>query len=379
MLCRTKKIRNVLIRIFFYVHLIGCHPSHAQTIIKLSDSITNNNQIVNFCNWTDYIKRETLDQCQKSLNLRVVYDTYDSNETLEGKLLLGNSGFDLVTPSYEFYNEQLEVGVYERLDKKKLTFLQNYDPQFSLLADEQQFGVPYMWGTTGIGYNRKKIEAILGAQAPTESWQLVFDPKYIQKLHPFGVAFLDSPTEILPLVMAYLGFSEKTITLKEYEAALDVVRKIRPYITYFHSSKYIADLAAGNICIAVGWSGDVLMAKTRACEANNGIDISYVVPKEGSAMWIDMLAIPKGAKHIEQAYQLINYLMKDDVIAQTTSHNHYANVLKTSRPFISKDVIENTMIYPEYNTRQRLTVLKPIPRNFKASVARSWSRVKIYK
>ncbi|MGI9275448.1 MAG: extracellular solute-binding protein, partial [Endozoicomonas sp.] len=228
-----------------------------------------------FYNWTEYIGEDTIKNFREKTNTRVVYDVYDSNEVLEAKLLSGRSGFDLVSPSHDFYKTQVTAGVYAPLDKSKLPNLKNLDPQIMSVISESfdkdnKFGIPYLWGTTGIGYNKAAVEKALGKDAPVDSWSLVFEPENMKKLQSCGVAFLDAPSEVLPSVMAYIGRPGDSVALRDYQAAVEKIREVTPYVTYFHSSRSISDLANGDICVAIGWSGDMLMARDRAIDAKNG-------------------------------------------------------------------------------------------------------------
>ena len=257
---------------------------------------------------------------EKKTGIKAYYDVYDSNEVLQGKLLSGKSGFDLVSPSHDFYKTQIRAGAFTKLDKSQLPNMKNLDPRLMKKISDSidpgnQYGIPYLWGTTGIGYNKKAVEKILGENAPTDSWALVFEPENMKKLQQCGVAFLDAPTEVLPSVMAYLGIPEDSLEIKDYQQAVQKIKQVSPYVTYFHSSKSLADLANGDICVAIGWSGDMLMAQRRSKEANNGIEIQYSIPKEGAAMWFDMLAIPADAPNKKAAHLMLNYLMEPKVIA----------------------------------------------------------------
>ena len=231
-----------------------------------------------FYNWTDYIATDTVPNFTKKTGIDVVYDMYDSNEVLEGKLLSGRSGFDLVSPSHDFYKTQIRAGVYTPLDKSKLPNLKNLDPKImKAISDnfdkDNTYGIPYLWGTTGIGYNKAAVEKVFGKNAPVDSWALIFEPESLKKLQQCGVAFLDAPSEVLPSVMAYLGIPGNSLNMADYKKAVARMKALSPYITYFHSSRYLSDLANGDICVALGWSGDMMIARTRAQEAHNGLDI----------------------------------------------------------------------------------------------------------
>lgn len=338
-------------------------------------------KVVHVYNWSDYIDDTVLQDFEKETGIKVVYDVFDSNEVVEAKLLAGSTGFDVVVPSGSFLGRQIQAGVFQPLDKTKLTNwgnldtsllqrLENYDPG-------NQHAIPYLWGTTGIGYNVKKVKEILGENAPVDSWDLVFKEENISKLKACGVAFLDAQSEILPPVLNYLGKEQASLVETDYtDVALPLLEKIRPHITYFHSSQYINDLANGDICVAVGWSGDVFQAQARAAEANNGVEIGYSIPKEGTEMWFDMMAIPKDAKNVENAHVFINYMLRPDVIAKITNYVQYANGNSASLAMVSDEVKTNTAIYPDEATMAKLWTLKVMPADIERVMTRVWTKVK---
>ena len=334
-----------------------------------------------FYNWSDFIAEDTLKNFTKETGINVVYDVYDSNEVLEGRLLSGRSGFDLVSPSHDFYKTQINAGVYAKLDKSRLPNLKNLDPQImKLISDnydeDNAHGIPYLWVTTGIGYNKDKVEEVLGKDAPVDSWSLVFEPENMKKLQSCGVAFLDAPSEVLPSAMTYLGIPGDSLEMKDYQQAVEKIKEVAPYVTYFHSSRSISDLANGDICVAIGWSGDMLMARDRAEEAENGQNIRYSIPKEGAAMSFDMLAIPKDAPHKDAAHKMMNYLMEPEVIANITNYVTYANPNPASNKYVDKDLINDPGIYPPADVMEKLFVFKELPRRLRTYVTREWNRIK---
>ena len=334
-----------------------------------------------FYNWSDYIAEDTVKNFSEKTGIEVVYDVYDSNEVLEGKLLSGRSGFDLVSPSHDFYKTQIRAGVYEPLDKSKLPNLKNLDPVImKAISDnfdaDNTFGIPYLWGTTGIGYNKAAVEKALGKDAPVDSWALILEPENMKKLQSCGVAFLDAPSEVLPSVMAYLGIPGDSLKMEDYQKAVERMKEVAPYIQYYHSSRSLSDLANGDICVALGWSGDMMMARDRAKEAGNGIDIRYVVPKEGAAMWFDMLGIPKDAPHKHAAHKMLNYLMEPKVMADITNYVTYTNPVPASKAFVNPDIAQDPGVFPTSETMEKLFVFKELPRRLKRYVTREWSRIK---
>ena len=345
-------------------------------LIVSGDVVAGNVRVLN---WSDYIAKDTLSHFQQRTGTNVTYDVFDSNEVLEAKLLSGHSGYDVVAPTSEFLARQIKAGAFIKLDKKQLPNWKNLDP--SLLEKLQshdkgnQYAVPYMWGTTGIGYNKELVEKALGKKAPVNSWALIFDPENMKKLAPYGVAFLDAPTEIFPAALSYLGLDPNSTNPKDYAKAENVISAIRPYITYFHSSRYIGDLANGEVAVAIGWSGDVLMAADRAEEAGHTFHIKYSIPKEGAGVWFDILAIPAGAKNLKEAHAFLNYLMEPKVIADISSYVSYANPNQASIPYMDKAITDNPGIYPDPETFKRLYVFKEISPQLNRVITHSWNRV----
>jgi putrescine transport system substrate-binding protein len=335
-------------------------------------------KILHVYNWSDYIAEDTIEGFEKETGIKVVYDVFDSNEVLEAKLLSGQTGFDIVVPSNDFLARQVQAGAFKPLDKSKLTNYANLDPKLmAILAEtadpDNMYAIPYLWGTTGIGYNTEKVASVLGPDAPVDSWDLVFKPENMEKLKSCGVAFLNAPTEIFAAALNYLGKDPNTHDSDEIKAALDLLKSVRPYITYFHSSQYINDLANGDICVAVGWSGDVLQASDRAAEAENGVDVAYNIPKEGALAWFDLMAMPKDAKHPENAMKFIDYLLRPEVIANISNYVWYANPNIPSRQFIDQEILDNPGIYPTDEINAKLYSNKVAPKKVDRIITRSWT------
>ena len=346
-----------------------------------SGAMAAEEKVLNIYNWSDYIAEDTIANFEKETGIKVTYDVFDSNEVLEAKLLAGNTGFDIVVPSLSFLARQIQAGVFMPLDKSKLSNYKNLDQELmqriATLDKDNAHAVPYLWGTTGIGYNVNKVKAVLGDDAPVDSWSLMFDPENLKKLKSCGVAFLDAPIEVIPTVLNYLGEDPNTFDTKLIQGkAQDLLMTLRPYITYFHSSQYINDLANGDICVALGWSGDILQAADRAAEADNGVEVAYSIPKEGAAMWFDMMAIPKGAKHPENALLFMNYIMRPEVIAAISNYVWYANGNSASTPLIDKEILDDPGIYPPEDVRKKLYTFKVLPANVDRVYTRTWTRVK---
>ena len=335
---------------------------------------------VNVFNWSDYIDPEVLTEFTKQTGIKVQYDTFDSNDTLETKLLAGKSGYDGVVPTAYFLERQIKAGVFQKLDKNKLANLGNAWPDIAQrLAGYDpgnQYAVNYMWGTTGIGYNAKKAREVLGGDGKIDSWDIVFKPENLGKFKSCGVHLLDSSDDILPAALKHLGFDPNSRSEAELQKAADLVAKIRPSVRKFHSSEYLNGLASGEICFAVGFSGDVKQAQKRAAEAKNGVEIAYAIPKEGAQLWFDNLAIPKDAKHVAEAHAFINYLQKPEVAAKNSNLISYANGNLASQKFVDKAVLDDRTIYPDEATMSRLYTMNAHDAKTTRLMNRLWTRIK---
>jgi putrescine transport system substrate-binding protein len=337
-------------------------------------------KVLNVYNWSDYIAEDTIANFEKETGIKVTYDVFDSNEVLEAKLMAGNTGYDIVVPSLTFLSRQIQAGVFLPLDKSRFKNYGNLDPAFmALLAQndtDNTHSIPYLWGTTGIGYNVEKVKEALGEDAPVDSWALVLEPENLAKLKGCGVAFLDTPSEIIPPVLRYLGEEPNSFDEAVIQKGVDRLQQLRPHITYFHSSQYINDLANGDICVAVGWSGDIIQAQARAEEAAKGVDIAYSIPKEGAPMWFDMLAIPKDAKNIDNAYLFLDYLMRPEVMAGIQNYVAYASANQAALPMVDKAILEDPGIYPTEDAKKGLFTLAVLPPEVDRLFTRHWTTLK---
>jgi putrescine transport system substrate-binding protein len=334
-------------------------------------------KVLHVFNWSDYIAEDTVPNFEKQSGIKVTYDVFDSNDVLETRLLAGNSGFDLVVPSASFLERQIKAGVFQKLDKSQIPNLKNMDPDImnrvGLHDPNNEYAVPYLWGTTGIGYNEDKIKKILGDARP-DSWNYIYDPKLVAKFKDCGLSLLDAPDEILKTVLAWMGRdpnSQKEDDLKAAEAKL---MPIRPFVRKIHSSQYIDDLANGDLCIAVGWSGDILQARDRAAEAGQGVKIKYAIPKEGTIVWFDMLAIPADAKHPRNAHAFINYLMEPQVAANDSNFVNYANGNAASFAMVSDEVKNDPGIYPTPEVKAKLFPSLAYGEDFQRLMNRMWTK-----
>ena len=342
---------------------------------------SNIKQEVRVYNWSDYIADSTIREFEKETGIDVTYDVYDSNEILEGKLLSGNTGYDIVGPSSEFMGRQIIAGVYQKLNKDALYNYDNLDPAIMNLLEnldpDNAHSIPYLWGTTGIGYNKQKAIEIMGADFAMDTLDVVFVPEIIAKFQHCGVAFLDAPSEMFKAALHYLGLNPNSQNPKDYqEQSTELFKNVRPYIQYFHSSKYINDLANGDICLAFAWSGDVLQAADRASESGNGVQIEYRIPKEGTLMWFDMLAIPADAPNPGNAHKFLNYILKPEVIAEISNKVNFANANIPSKSLIKADSLNNPDIYPEEELMRKLFLAKILPPDIDRVMTRQWVDIK---
>ena len=331
-------------------------------------------------NWSDYIDEELLTQFEEETGLKLIYDVFDSNEVLETKMLAGGSGYDVVVPSGTFLQRQIIAGAFQKLDKSKLPNIEHmwdtvlertesYDPG-------AEYSINYMWGTTGIGVNVDKVQEVLGEDAPVGSLSLIFDPGNMEKLASCGVHFLDAPAEMIPAALAYIGEDPDSHDPDILAKAEPVLMGVREHVQKFHSSEYINALANGDICVAFGWSGDILQALWRADEAENGVTIAYNAPSEGALMWFDQMAIPADAPNPEGAHVFLNFIMDPENIAAASNYVFYANGNATSQQHLIEDVIGDPAIYPDDETLGNLYTTSPYPAKVQRKVTRMWTKIK---
>ena len=336
-------------------------------------------RVVNVYNWSDYIDPTVLEDFTKETGIKVVYDTYDNNDILQTKLLAGKTGYDVVVPTTTYLTNEINAGVLAKLDRAKLTNYGNLDKdvmaRLAKYDPGNQHAIPYLWGTTGIGYNVAKIKERM-PDAPLDSWRLAMDPEVLTKFADCGVTMLDAPDEIIPAALNYLGLNPDSKDPKDIKKAEEHLLKLRPYVRKFHSSQYINDLANGDVCLSVGWSGDVGIAATRAEEAKNGVEIKYVIPKEGALMWIDNLTITADAPHPEEAHAFINYMMRPDTIAKTTNFVTYPNGNSASKKLVNKEILEDPTIYPTDEVFQKLYTITPSDQKTLKLLTKTWTAIK---
>jgi putrescine transport system substrate-binding protein len=359
--------------------LVGCSGPDSGAQHSQSGEQNSDKGVLNFYNWFDYIAPDTVAAFEKESGIKVRVSYFDTNETLEGRMLTGNSGFDVVVPTAPFFQRQIRSGAYLSLDKKQLPNLVNLDPaimaRVALNDPGNAHGVVYMWGTYGIVYNEKMVaEALPGV--PLNSWRLIFDPAFAAKLAKCGISTLDSPAGVVRLVLRYLGKDPNAPRPQDLADVETVLSRIRPYIRTIDSSNIIETMANGDSCIAIGYEGDFFQARRRAKEAKNGIALGYKIPDEGSLLWFDMLAIPKDAPNVANAYRFINYLMKPRVIADISNFLGYANGNAAALPLLDPSIVADTAVYPPPEQQQRLFVqMEDSPEQSRA-ITRLWQKFK---
>ncbi|WP_048648691.1 polyamine ABC transporter substrate-binding protein [Nitratireductor soli] len=335
-------------------------------------------RVVNVYNWSDYIDESILEDFTKETGIKVVYDVYDSNEILETKLLAGGSGYDVVVPSGEFLGRQIGAGVFQKLDKAKLPNLSNMWDMISertaIYDPGNEYSINYMWGTTGIGYNAGKVEEILGT-AKVDTWDVLFKPELAAKFKDCGIHMLDSASEVVRAALIYQGLDPNTPSADDLAKAEELLSAVRPYVRKFHSSEYINGLANGDICLALGYSGDIFQARDRAAEAEQGVEVGYSIPKEGALLWFDQMAIPADAPHAAEAHEFLNYIMRPDVIAKASNYVVYANGNKAAQAEMDEEVTGDPAVYPDEATMAKLQAPLPYDMRTQRVVTRMWTKV----
>lgn len=367
-------------------------PLDQQRVVKLGAALlgvmgvmgsmgvqANEQRVVNVYNWSDYIDESILADFEKETGIKVNYDVFDSNEVLETKMLTGATGFDVVTPSASFIKRQIEAGIFLKLDLEKLPNRQHLWDEIAKRTAEfdpnNAHSINYMWGTTGIGYVVEKVQERM-KDAPVDSWEMIFNPDVVKQVSDCGVYWLDAPQEMIPAALQYLGIDPNSHDKGDLKKAEALIAKVRPYIRKFHSSEYISALANGDACVAVGWSGDVLQARDRAAEAENGVTVEYRIPKEGAQMWFDQMAIPADAKNVEEAYIFLDYLMRPEVIAKATNYVSYANGNKASQQHVDAEIMADPAVYPSSDVVEKLFIVRTYGAKYQRLINRTWTRIK---
>jgi len=374
-------IRAGLVGLIAAATLVACgkkpEPAASTDAAQPPPAPAAEEMVVNVYNWSDYIDPATLEQFTAETGIKINYDVFDSNEVLETKLLAGKTGYDVVVPGAAFMERQIKAGVFRKLDRSLLPNWSNLDPEIlqrvALHDPGNEYAVNHMWGTTGIGYNVGKVKAI-DPNAPVDSWNIILDPKQVAKYKDCGVSVLDAPTEMLKVVLAWKGKDPNSQDPADLQMAEDALMAIRPFVRMIHSSNYIDALANGEICLAVGWSGDVLQSRDRAAEVGQGVEIAFSVPKEGTIIWFDMYAIPADAPHPNNAHAFINFMMKPEVAAANSNFVNYATGNAASLPMVDESVRNDPGVYPPAEVKAKLFPDLAASDDFTRLVNRSWTR-----
>lgn len=335
---------------------------------------------LNVYNWSDYIAEDTIAKFEAETGIKVTYDVFDSNDVLEAKLLAGSSGYDIVVPTGNFLARQIQAGVFREFEKDKIPNLAGVDPvlaeRVAKYDPDNKHSVIYLWGTNGIGYNVQKVKEILGEDYELNTYDLLFNPEVIQKLSACGVSMLDAAPDTFPVALNYLGLPPDSFETADLNKAAELLKSIQPHVKYFHSSQYINDLANGEICVAYGWSGDILQARDRAAEAGRGVEVGYVIPKEGTLVWFDLMTITKDAAHPQNAQKFIDFILRPEIIAEISNYVHYANAVPASEELISESVRADEGVYPPEEVMAK-TFTSPIyPPNVDRVLNRLWTQIR---
>ncbi|MBT9523641.1 MAG: polyamine ABC transporter substrate-binding protein [Rhizobacter sp.] len=338
-------------------------------------------KVLNVYNWSDYIAEDTIKNFEKETGIKVRYDNFDNNEIVHAKLVAGKTGYDIVVPSSHWAKLQVDGGLLRKIDKSLLPNAKYLDPdvqaQLAKLDPGNQYMVNWLWGYTTVGINVDKVKAALGSTPmPDNAWDLVFKPEYISKLKSCGVSFLDSPTEVVPAALYYLGKPAYSKTASDYTAAANLLKSIRPHVTLFSSSGYINDMASGSICLALGWSGDINIARQRAIDGKTGQKIEALLPKTGGLLFFDVMVIPTDAAHPNNAHKFINYILKPEVSASLTNKVFYANANKESKKFIKPEVANNPTVFPPEAEMKKMSAPDAIANDLRRLMTRTYTSFK---
>ena len=347
--------------------------------LALAATAAGAQEVVNVYNWSDYVAEDTISNFEAQTGIKVVYDVFDSNEVLEAKMLTGASGYDVVFPSMEFLARQAQAGVFAEIDKAALSNYGNLDPAVLAIVAEldpdNAHAVPYMSYSTGIGYNVEAIEKRLD-EDEIGSWDMLFNPDTAAKLADCGIAILDSPTEVFAPVLNWLGLDPNSEDSGDLDKAVAVMKDLRPHVRYFHSSQYINDLANGDICITLGYSGDIMQARDRAAEVGQPFTIAYSIPREGAQIGFDMMAIPADAPHKENAHAYIDYILQPEVAAAITAAVYFANPNIPATELVPDEIRNDPGVYPPEEVRAKMFAMKPHTPRFDRSATRAWTTIK---
>jgi len=336
-------------------------------------------KVLNVYNWADYVAEDTISNFEKEYGIKVNYDVYDSTEVVEAKLLAGNTGYDVVIHSMRYSARLIPIGVYQPLDRSRLPLWSNLDPWVLGVMDGydpgNRYGMPYMWGTTGYAVNLDMVRERM-PDAPLGSGAILFDPGVVSRFADCGVTLLDEPTDVIPLVLQYLGLDPNSMKQEDIDKAEAQLKLVRPYIRYFSSSRMINDLPNSELCVAMSWSGDYAQAMNRAKEVGANVNLAYYTPKEGTVFWFDGAFIPAGARHPDNAHLFLNYLLRPRVIAEISNLTRYANANLASFPYMLPEVANDPAAYPPVEVREHAQIGYIFGPKDERRRTRAWSRVK---
>ena len=352
----------------------------AAAIAATASIASAQDRVVNVYNWSDYIDHDVLAAFTEETGIRVVYDNYDDNTILETKLLTGASGYDIAVPTDSTMSRLIRAGALQPLDKSKIPNLANQWPlinqRLATYDPGNEYATNYMWGTTGLGINVDMVTARLGEDADLDTWDLLFDPEIAAKLADCGIHMLDAAEDVTQTALNYIGLNPDSKNPDEIQQAGEVIRAVRPYIQKFHSSEYINALANGDICLAMGYSGDILQARDRAEEAGNEVEVAYIIPEEGAIMWFDSFVIPSDAPHVDEAHEFIDFMLRPEVAAANTNYVYYANGNIASKPLVDEEILEDPSIYPDDETMERLFTSTSYEQRVQTVITRMWTSIK---
>ncbi len=371
--------RELVEWIWLALLIIASPMATAASEQDLIDAAKGTPKILNIYNWADYIDPEAITNFEEEFGIDITYDIYDSSEIVDTKLMTGRSGYDVVVHAASFTARLVPAGIFHPVDFDKLPNWHHLDQDLVSKANERYSnglqGVPFFWGTSGIAYNVDLINERM-PNAPLDSSALIFDPEIISKFTDCGISFLDDPTSVIPMAMLYLGYPSNSVDLQQLKEVEALVKAVRPYITYFSSTKMLLDLPSEEVCIAMSWSGDYSVATNRAKEAGIDINLDYILPKEGAGMWFDNMYIPEDAPHRENAYLFLNYMLRPEVIAASSNYIGYANANKSATPLVDPSLTGNIAIYPDAETRQRLHTTEVLAPQEERKRSRTWTKIK---
>ena len=365
----------ILLGLIIIANPILATPSEQDLI----DAAKGTPKKLNIYNWADYINPEAITDFEAEFGIDVTYDIYDSSEIVDTKLMTGGSGYDVVVHASSFTSRLANLGIFHPVDFDRLPNWNHLDPVLVNAANEKYSnglqGVPFFWGTTGITYNVDMIKARM-PDAPLDSSAIIFDPDIISKFTDCGISFLDDPTSVIPMAMLYLGYPSNSVNLEQLREVEALVKAVRPYVTYFSSTKMLLDLPSEEVCIAMSWSGDYSVATNRAKEAGIDIKLDYIIPKEGGGMWFDNMYILEDAPHRDNAYLFLNYMLRPEVIAATTNYIGYANANKSATPLVNSNLTDDVAVYPDKETLQRLHTTEILAPKEERKRSRTWTKIK---